>query len=310
MPEPECISVVIPTKNGADTLGELLARLFEQKCAAELEVVVIDSGSRDGTREIAARYPLRVEQIAPGEFDHGGTRNRGIALTRGDPIVLLTQDAIPADPGLLDNIAKPFADERVAGVFGRQIPRADCDVVRRRQLEGWLTGRRDPARVELGGVALESLPPFERYERCAFDNVCSAVRRSVWERIPFPRASFGEDVAWGKAVLEAGWAIAYEPAAAVVHSHRRPVSEEYRRERSSHRVLYELFGLATVPRRRDVVRGVLWHLQNEVPYAWRHAPRGLERWRQVARMAGLAFAVPLGQHLGIADARRARSHAR
>ncbi|RIL07887.1 MAG: hypothetical protein DCC71_01410 [Proteobacteria bacterium] len=307
MPTPECVSVVIPTKDGADTLGELLARLFEQKRRFDLDVVVIDSGSRDATLEIAARHPLRLERIAPREFDHGETRNRGIAMTRGDPIVLLTQDAIPADESLLENIARPFDDVCVAGVYGRQIPRPDCDVVRRRQLEGWLTGRLEPARVELGGTSLDALSPFERYERCVFDNVCSAVRRSVWERIPFRRAAFGEDVAWGRAVLEAGFAIAYEPSAAVVHSHRRPVREEYRRERLSHRVLYELFGLAAVPRRRDVARGVLWHLRNEVPYAWRHAPRGVERWRQLARMAGLALAVPLGQHLGVADARRARS---
>jgi rhamnosyltransferase len=299
------VSVVIPTKNGADTLDAVLAGLFAQKRRFELEVVVIDSGSTDGTLAIAERHPVRLERIAPHEYNHGATRNLGIGRTTGDPVVLLVQDAIPADESLLENLVRPFEDPRVAGVYGRQIARADCDVVRRRQLEGWLTGRLSPARVTLDGVSLAELPPQERYERCVFDNVCSAVRRSVWERVPFPRIPFGEDVAWSRAVLEAGHAIAYEPTAAVIHSHRRPVAEEYRRERLSHRTLFEQFGIAVLPRRSDVWRGVLWHFRNEVPYAWRHAPRGAERWRQLARMVGLAFAVPLGQHHGVRAAQRA-----
>jgi rhamnosyltransferase len=300
------VSVVIPAKNGADTLDEVLARLSRQQHAGALDVIVVDSGSTDATLDIVARHAVRLHRIEPHEFDHGATRNLGIGLAQGELVVLLTQDAIPADDRLVAGLTAPFADARVAGVYGRQIPRADCDVVRRRQLEGWLTGRLEAARIELDGVALESLPPFERYERCVFDNVCSCVRRSVWEKHPFPRISFGEDVAWARAVLEAGHAIAYEPSAAVVHSHRRPVTEEYRRERVSHRVLFELFGLATVPRKRDVLRGSLRQLLDDLPYTWRHAPRGRERVRQLLRRAGLAAVGPLGQHLGVRDALRAK----
>jgi len=303
---PSRISVVIPTKDGADTIGDVLERIFGQQHAFEVDVVVVDSGSRDRTLELVRRFPVRLEQIAPHEYNHGATRNFAIERTRGDLVMLLTQDALPADDRLLANLAVPFEDARVAGVFGRQIARSDCDVVRRRQLENWLTGRLAPARAQLDGVDLDSLPPLERYERCVFDNVCSAVRRSVWERIPFARIPFGEDVAWGRTVLEAGFAIAYEPSAAVIHSHRRPIAEEYRRERLSHRTLSERFGIAMVPRRRDVFRGVLWGVQTEVPYVWRNAPRGGERWRQLARILGLAFAIPLGQHHGFVDAQRAR----
>ena len=61
-----------------------------------------------------------------------------------------------------------------------------------------------------------------------------------------------------------------------------------------------------VPRRRDVFRGVLWGVQTEIPCVWRNAPRGSERWRQLARILALAVAVPLGQHHGLLDAQRAR----
>lgn len=303
---PECISVVIPVKNGAETLEAVLDRLHAQKCPSDVEIVVVDSGSTDGSLDIVARHRVLLLRIEPHEFNHGSTRNLGIASTRGELVVLLTQDAVPVDDGLFAALVAPFADARVAGVYGRQIPRDDCDVVRRRQLDGWLTGRLVPARSALDGLSLDSLTPFERYERCVFDNVCSSIRRSVWEALPFPRIPFGEDVAWARSALEAGHVIAYEPSAAVVHSHRRPIAEEYRRERLSHRVLHELFGLATVPRGRDVLRGAMHQLKTDLPYTWRHAPSGRERVRQLVRRACLAFAEPLGQHLGLRDAQRAR----
>jgi rhamnosyltransferase len=300
---------VIPTRDGAETLGAVLEGLSRQRVSFELEVVVVDSGSRDETLEILAARSLRPHRIPPADFDHGETRNLGIQLAQGDPVVLLTQDAVPADPDLVEQLVRPFADARVAGVYGRQIPRPDCDVVTRRQLEGWLTGRENATLATLHGRQLEELPPFERLELCTFDNVCSALRRGVWEKIPFPRAAFGEDVAWGKAVLQQGWALAYEPRARVVHSHRRSPLYEYSRTRVCHRTLFDLFELVTVPRARHVVRAGFSNLRSDLPYVWHHAPRGTERWRQLARVGALSWVHPLAQHLGFRDAIRARGSA-
>jgi rhamnosyltransferase len=298
--------VVIPTRDGAATLPALLDVLLDQSSPFEVEVLIIDSGSRDGTFDLCAERPVRLERIPPAQFDHGGTRNLGIRLATGDPIVLLTQDAIPTGRDFLERIVRPFEDPEVAGVYGRQIPRADCDVVTRRQLEGWLTGRPQPARAQRGETPLWEHPPFARYELCNFDNVCSALRRSAWEKIPFPETDFGEDVAWGKAVIEDGWAIVYEPRAAVEHSHRRSVVYEYRRTRICHRRLFELFEVATVPQRRQILRAALGNLRGDLPYVLRHAPRGLERLRQLARIAALSVVSPWAQNLGFRDALRAQ----
>jgi rhamnosyltransferase len=304
MADPKQVSVVIPTKDGGATLPELLSQLFASRPPFELEAVVVDSGSSDETLDVLSQYPVAVHRIPPSEFDHGETRNLGIRQSSGEVIVLFTQDAIPASPDFLERMVRPFRDPLVAGVYGRQIPRPNCDVVTRRQLEDWLTGRIAPARAELAGRSLVDLEPHERHRLCAFDNVCSAVRRSDWERIPFPRASFAEDLAWGKRVIEAGRAIAYEPRAAVVHSHRRSVLYEYRRTRRCHASLHELFGLATLPRRRDVLRAALTNLRRDLPYVHQTAPPGAERFRQLARIAGLSVLWPLGQYHGIRDARR------
>jgi rhamnosyltransferase len=306
VPSPSLVSVVIPTRDGEATLGEVLGALFAQRPPFPFEVVIVDSGSRDSTLEIARRHPVHLHRIPAEEFDHGETRNLGIRLAGGDPVALLTQDATPASTDFLEHLVRPFEDRRVAGVYGRQIPRIDCDVVTRRQLERWLTGRREPALALLEADSLEHLSPLARLELCTFDNVCSALRRTTWEKTPFPGASFGEDIAWGKAVITDGWAIAYEPRAAVLHSHRRSVAYEWSRTRLCHRRLFELFELATVPRARDVARASLANLRHDLPIVLRDAPPGVERLRQLARVAALSIASPLAQHLGARDSRRLR----
>ena len=302
--QPELISVVIPVKNGGRTLDALLARLCKQELACESEVLVVDSGSRDDSLEIASRYPVRVVEVPADEFDHGETRNRGIRESKGELIALLTQDAVPTGPDFLAALTRPFEDPQVAGVYGRQLPRADADVVTRRNLEAWLTGRAQPAVSRLGKDEWCELSPMQRYERCLFDNVCSALRRSSWQEFPFRAAAFGEDIRWGREVLRHGWSIAYAPDAAVHHSHRRGVGHEYARTRICHATLYGLFELETMPQLRYLPRVFAANLRQDLPYVLRQTPPGIERLRQLARVAALSLASPLAQYLGARDGRR------
>jgi len=301
---PQLVSVVIPTRDGADTLPELVAALARQRTRFDVEVIAIDSGSRDATREILCAAGVGVHEIAPGDFDHGETRNAAITLATGDPIVLLTQDAVPQGEGFLEALVAPFTDPEVVAVYGRQIPRADCDAVTRRQLEAAPTGRDEAARAQCPPGSLATMQPAQRLHLCTFDNVCSALRREFWRDHPFPRSDFGEDVAFGRSVIEAGLAIAYTPAAAVVHSHRRSLGYEFRRTRLCHRRLHELFELETLPHAAGVARATLANWRRDLPWVWRHAPPGAERARQLLRIAALSFVSPLAQHLGSRDARR------
>lgn len=250
---------MIPTWNGGARFRELLLALASQD--REHELVVIDSGSRDGTPEAARTAGARVLTIPQSEFNHGATRNRAIAETHGEVVALLTQDALPIGPSYLANLARPFANPRVDGAYARQYPRPDCDPILAERLRRWSASRNEPSLQVLspgdpaGSKALfDALPPIERYLSCIFDNVASALRRSTWERLPFPERTFGEDVAWGRAVLLAGGAIAYEPTASVEHSHRIDIVREFKRLYCDHRNLYELFDLFQVRNWRAV-----WH---------------------------------------------------
>jgi rhamnosyltransferase len=297
------VSIVLPTFNGADTLPDVFAAIEAQQYEAPVEVIAIDSGSTDGTRELLRRRAARVIGLDRHDFDHGETRNRGMAAASYPYVVLLVQDAVPAGRDWLARLVAPLdADPCLAATWARQLPRADADPVTRLALSRW-TGTSPTSRVSAlkDPQELDTLAPLERMERCTLDNVCACLRRSVWERHPFARAPIAEDVEWARDVLLAGYRIAFVADAEVVHSHDRSARYEYLRTRLIHRRLRTLFGLATIPDRRALATAVLVTLRAHLAsVAADRSMRGRPRawWRAVA----LAFAWPIGQYVGARQA--------
>ena len=115
------ISVVIPVLNGGSDLARCLDALATQVVDDEVEVVVVDSGSTDGASTLAARAGRACTRSRPSEFNHGGTRNLGASLARGEVVVFTSQDAYAADEHWLARLTAPLADPSVAGAYGRQI---------------------------------------------------------------------------------------------------------------------------------------------------------------------------------------------
>jgi rhamnosyltransferase len=240
-------SVVIPTFNAGPGFDELLGRLSSQRTSFGYEVLVIDSGSTDGTVRLANRHGACVHRIDPDDFDHGATRNLGASLASGRYVAFLVQDALPVDDfwlaAMIDDLD---TDETVAGVYGRQIPRPGSSRLTRTLMRDWPTSRLE-RREQFADGPYGSLPPATRRSLAVFDNVSSCVRRSVWERFPFERTGFGEDLRWGKTVVEAGYKLVYAPGSAVLHSHERGPLYDLRRHYVDGLVLQELFGLSPTP---------------------------------------------------------------
>lgn len=285
------VSIVVPTLNAGPDLEELLDAISAQEADFGVEVLIVDSGSTDGTRELARRHGASVHRISRETFNHGGTRNRGIALAAGDYVALTVQDAVPLDRRWLATMVEELErDERVAGVYGRQVPRPDCRAVTRAVVNGRMTAspdRREQTTDSVDGYG--SLSPIERRELAVFDNVNSCVRRSVWELIPFDEAEFAEDLRWGKKAIEAGYTLVYEPRAAVLHSHERGAMYDLRRHYVDQVALRELFGVEPV----SSVRGLALAI---VASARRHY-RLLRRQQSDGRasrlvLAALGHAVP------------------
>jgi rhamnosyltransferase len=260
-------SIVIPTKNGGALFRHAVEQLKMQKMWLQSELIVIDSGSTDGTVNIARAAGAKVYEIPAGEFNHGATRDLGIGLATCELVILMVQDAIPRDFDLLGNILHPFEDTEVAGVYARQLPQPDADLLTKRNLNNWLTGRVDREVRKMESVEwYDSLSPMNKYLFCNFDNVCSAIRKSVWNNNKFGEINFGEDIDWAERVLKSGFKIAYEPSSAVIHSHDRPLSYEYKRTYVCHRKLYRQFRLHLVPSLRGALQSWIFSTRQDVKY--------------------------------------------
>jgi rhamnosyltransferase len=290
------VSIVLPTRNGAATLPAVLDGIGRQRAPFAVEVIAVDSGSTDGSRELLAGRVDRLITIAADAFNHGLTRNLGIEHARGELVILLVQDAIPATDLWLTNLTAPmFADDRLAGVFARQLPRPDASPVSRHYLSRYLASQEAGRTVAVASrEEFEVLPPLDKLDRCTFDNVCSCVRRSVWLDRPFAETPIAEDVEWARDVLLSGYHLAYVPDAVVIHSHERSALYEFRRTLALHRRLYELFGVRTVPTLPLLVRAIVsslsFHRRCELSTIGARVPS--------ARAMSLAVVWPAAQYLG------------
>ncbi len=286
-------SLVIPTKDAGALFERVLAGLKAQTCWKDVEFIVVDSGSTDDTVALARAAGARVFTIPPAEFNHGATRDFAVAQTTSPYVVLLVQDATPDHPQVLEKLVTALKEDKVAGVYARQIPYADADVITARNLNLHLTGRMTRDVHHLPDVAAyEALKPMEKYVFSNFDNVCSAIRKEVWEQEMFGRINFGEDIDWAERVLKRGYKTVYEPAAAVVHSHDRPVEYEYKRTYVCHRKLISQFGLRAVPSLGVAVAGWFRSTLDDIFYV----ARTEKDW---GRKVALIFKTPVLNYLKI-----------
>lgn len=208
-------SIVIRAKNEAHDIHETLERVYSQQGAGDFEVIVVDSGSTDGTVELAREFPTQVIQIPPESFTYGRALNIGIKAGSGEFVVSLSAHSLPAHEHWLANLLAPFSDPTIAGVYGRELPRSNATVF---ELFGmWLSG-------------VTSLKPRRQERDMMFSNRNGAFRRALVLEHPFDEKIPGaEDLAWADWVQRNGWAIWYEPSAPVYHSHGESLPRLLRR---------------------------------------------------------------------------------
>jgi rhamnosyltransferase len=223
-------TVAILTYNGEEFLKDLLNAIFAQKTKRKIEVLVIDSGSTDGTLKILEDYSkVRLHQIPNSEFGHGKTRNLAVEMAKGEYILFLTQDAVPAHEYWLEAMLEPFElSDKVGCIVGKQIPWPNAPVTIKREVNLVFSGlgsddsvslqRKNKATTKFGLV------------NTFMSDTNSAVRKNLHIKIPFRDVRYAEDQGLGIDMLEAGYYKAYSPLGAVNHSHSYGVREYYRRK--------------------------------------------------------------------------------
>jgi glycosyltransferase involved in cell wall biosynthesis len=246
------VTVAIPVRDGGELFVRTMRALERQTVAHEL--LVCDSGSRDGSLALAQAHGARVLEIEPSAFSHGGTRNLLLREARGERVALLTQDAEPADERWLERLLEGFAlAENVGIVYGPYRPRPQTSPRVRAELESWfgsLSPDGEPHVERLGEQELQlsagELVRRHDWEwvgrRGFFTDANACLARAAWERVPFREVAYAEDRLLALDMLRAGFAKAYMPHAAVLHSHDYTALEHLRRCFDEWRGLREVYG--------------------------------------------------------------------
>ncbi len=221
-PAARLISIVIPVKNGAGQLREVLPRVLAQQAEGSLELVAVDSGSTDESVAVLQEFGATVLRIPPQAFNHGLTRNLAAQHARGDILVFMNQDVLPADPRWLAPLVAPLlADRLVAGVCSRVLPHATADRLTYR--DGMSDASASPERSVRWIQDWDDYHSLDPDQLRLFINCHSlslAVPAWLFAQLPFrAMTTLGEDILWAKEALEAGFKIQHEPASVVYHSH-------------------------------------------------------------------------------------------
>ncbi len=245
-PQKIIASVIIPTKNGLPEFEDVIKMLQKQVLReGTFEVIIIDSGSADGTLEAIPQKDerFRLIQISSKEFGHGKTRNFGVSESKGEFCAFLTHDAIPDDEFWLQSLITPMLkDDEVAGVFGRHIAHYGANPFTRWELETHFSGLKafeivklTDARRYVSDIGLRQVYHF-------YSDNSSCMRKSVWYDYPYPDVDFAEDQLWAKKIVEAGYKKVFAWDSIVRHSHEFSPMETMRRSYDEARAFHQLFG--------------------------------------------------------------------
>ncbi|MCL4397848.1 glycosyltransferase family 2 protein [Patescibacteria group bacterium] len=187
-------SWVLRTKNEEKHIGEVLEMLKNQT-RKDFEIIVIDSGSTDGTLEIVRKYPIRLISIKPEEFNYSYALNRAIKFARGQYIGILSGHSIPITASFYEDGLKLFSDSKVAAISGHYVD------------ENFKIGKKLVLRRK------------EQHFIADMTNTNSMIRKKLWKSYHFDeKLMFGcEDYDWALEMLARGYDVVKVPAFSTIY---------------------------------------------------------------------------------------------
>lgn len=225
--ERSSVSIIIPTLNPGHELPTLLSSLKSQEGCENVEIIVVDSGSQDGTVELARDYGAKVIKIAPKDFSHSAARNLGAEAATGDYLLFMTQDALPGSRRFLHEMIRAARASGAVAVTPAEAPRADVD------LFYCVSSHNHNRFLALDGSdRVTGSPPTSDYEtvrrHCQLNDVACLIEREVFSQYRF-RRDYAEDLDLGLRLTADGYKLALLSSTRVIHSHNRPAYYHLRR---------------------------------------------------------------------------------
>jgi len=225
--ERSSVSIIIPTLNPGHELPTLLSSLKSQEGCENVEIIVVDSGSQDGTVELARDYGAKVIEIAPRDFSHSAARNLGAEAATGDYLLFMTQDALPGSRRFLYEMIQAARASGAVAVTPAESLREDVD------LFYCVSSHNHNRFLALdSGDRVTGAPQAPDYEtvrkHCQLNDVACLIEREVFAQYRF-RRNYAEDLDLGMRLTAAGYKLALLSSTRVIHSHNRPAYYHLRR---------------------------------------------------------------------------------
>ncbi|MDE7341436.1 MAG: glycosyltransferase family 2 protein [Lachnospiraceae bacterium] len=224
----EKVDVIIPTYKPDQKFLDLMEKLAHQTVPIQ-KIIIMNTEQKYFDRltygtSFSKKYKnVVVKHLSKREFDHGRTRNSGVRCSDAPVFVMMTQDAVPADEFLIEELLRGLQQENVAAAYGRQLAEDGCSETEK------FTRQFNYPEEE----AVKTKEDIERLGIKTFfcSNVCAAYKRELFDALGgFIRHTiFNEDMIYAAGAIQAGYGIAYQPGAKVYHSHDYTCSEQFHR---------------------------------------------------------------------------------
>lgn len=217
------VDVIILTYKPGRMINNLIDKLEKQHYDINRIIIINTEQEYLDESSVKGNYDnVEIHHIKKEEFNHGLTRNYGVSFSKADYIVFMTQDAVPVDKYLIDELIRPFEDKDVYLTYARQQANKNC-----KYLEKYIRSFNYPdkdmvkTKSDLETIGIKAL-------FCS--DVCAAYPREKFlELEKFPKTDFNEDTFFAYKVLMADKKVYYASNATVIHSHNYTYRQQFRR---------------------------------------------------------------------------------
>ncbi|MBQ1393589.1 MAG: glycosyltransferase family 2 protein [Lachnospiraceae bacterium] len=236
------IDVIIPIYKPDKKYDRLLQALKKQSLMPNHIYIIHTMAEGKEEKKENSRYAgmnnLSIINIRKEEFNHGGTRNKGVSMSDAEFVLMMTQDAVPADTHLLEELVRPFAEEQVAATYARQLATKEVGVIEQyTRTFNYPEQEQKKKKEDLKRLGIKTY-------FCS--DVCAMYRKSVYEKMGgfVTKTIFNEDMIMASKMIQAGYAIVYAAKAKVYHAHKYTGLQQFQRNFDlgvSHREFSEIF---------------------------------------------------------------------
>ena len=236
------IDVIIPIYKPDKKYDRLLQALKKQSLMPNHIYIIHTMAEGKEEKKENSRYAgmnnLSIINIRKEEFNHGGTRNKGVSMSDAEFVLMMTQDAVPADTHLLEELVRPFAEEQVAATYARQLATKEVGVIEQyTRMFNYPEQEQKKTKEDLKRLGIKTY-------FCS--DVCAMYRKSVYEKMGgfVTKTIFNEDMIMASKMIQAGYAIVYAAKAKVYHAHKYTGLQQFQRNFDlgvSHREFSEIF---------------------------------------------------------------------